>query len=203
MAAGVLEAVYKELARANNSHNIQLHQTRTGSYVQILARPSAVVVLLQAARAIAEELISDDSVDPAKPVKPAELAKSVDRAALTVSAEKPSIFQEPPIEIDKDFHVALEINPSSNDARPKLQLGQVDLISLELPEEFGTYTTKLAHCVYKGLKNAGRLDFSLTPRVHLGHCMLRTYPQGKSLYSYKEFHTMIKNPRASAWLKTW
>ncbi|OTA75797.1 hypothetical protein M434DRAFT_268364 [Hypoxylon sp. CO27-5] len=177
MASGVVEAVHKELTQAEDSYKFELRQTGQGSYLRFTAPAKKIPELVNAAQDTADELISDEP--------------------LKVSG----IFQEPPAQIDPSSQVILIIT-RSGEIRPRLQLGQGADTSTELPENFQQYETKLSNRVYKGLKKAGRLPLSLTLRVNLGYCMLRSYPQGKEVYNYREFHSMIKNPRASAWLKT-
>ncbi|XXG99107.1 pre-mRNA-splicing factor prp46 [Hypoxylon texense] len=180
MADGIIDVVYKELARANGGDGkVEFRQTDGGSYVKIMVPAKNITELVEAARSVAEDLIADNST------------------------ERPSIFQEPPVGVDKkDFRILLEIDPLTNSGRPKLQLGNDALTNPKLPEEFQDYTKRLNEYVYEGLKTAGRLPLSLTLRAHLGHYMLRTYPRGKEVYEYGDFHAMIKNPRASGWLKT-
>ncbi|KAI1407463.1 hypothetical protein F5Y13DRAFT_126064 [Hypoxylon sp. FL1857] len=177
MAAGVVEAVHKELTQADNYYKLELQETGQGPYLRILAPARNIAELASAAQDAADELISDD------PVK--------------VSG----IFQEPPARVSSSSQVVLVITQSGN-VRPTLQLGQGAGTSQELPEGFQEFSARLDNRVYRGLKKAGRLPLSLTLRVHLGYCMLRTYPQGKQVYRYRDFHNMVKNPRASGWLKT-
>lgn len=172
--------MYKELARASSDDgSVEFRQTNGGSYVRIIAPAKNITELLHAARSVAEDLISDNPTG------------------------RPSIFQEPPIGVDKkDFSILLEIDSLTNGGRPRLQLRNNNFTNSKLPEEFQDYTKRLNECVYKGLKMAGRLPLSLTLRAHLGHYMLRTYHSGKEVYEYGDFHAMVEHPRASGWLKT-
>ncbi|KAI2463654.1 hypothetical protein F4781DRAFT_109839 [Annulohypoxylon bovei var. microspora] len=178
MASGVVEAVHKELDRANVGSGLEIRKTGQGSYLRIIAPAKDIAEIISAAQDVADELISN------------------------VSARESGIFQEPPTGVDSASRVILDINTESGEVRPKLQPGQGAASSVEVTKNFHEYATKLNNRVYTGLKKAGRLPLSLTLRVHLGYCMLRTYPQGKNVYGYQEFHAMMKNPRASAWLKT-
>ncbi|KAI0839019.1 hypothetical protein F5Y06DRAFT_303563 [Hypoxylon sp. FL0890] len=176
VASGVVEAVYKELAQAEGCYKFELRQAGQGSYLRITAPAKNIPELVCAAQDAADELISDE--------------------AVRVSG----IYQEPPARVNPSSRVVLVTEPGQ--VRPRLQLGQGADTMLELPESFQEYATKLNDRVYRGLKKAGRLPLALTLRVQLGYCMLRSYPQGREVYEYRDFHAMIKNPRASAWLKT-
>ncbi|KAI1766001.1 hypothetical protein GGR53DRAFT_464748 [Hypoxylon sp. FL1150] len=177
MAAGVLEAVHKELARADSGRgNVDCRQTSEGSYVAITAPAKNLIHLLDAARSMAEDLVSDNPTG------------------------RPSIFQEPPI--NRDSRIVLTMDPQANGVRPKLQEEGNSLKSLELPEGFQEYSRRLNEYAYRGLKAAGRIPLSLTLRAHLGHYLLRTYPEGKEVYEYDEFRNLITHPRASGCLKT-
>ncbi|KAI1770945.1 hypothetical protein F4818DRAFT_226430 [Hypoxylon cercidicola] len=179
MAAGVVEAVHKELARANSGDGkVELRQTDGGSYMRVIVPSKNIMRLINAARSVTEELTEDSPT------------------------ERPGTFQEPPVIVNKDFRILLEIDSLTNNVRPRLQLGKDTPTSLKLPEDYQGYTKRLSEYIYKGLKTAGRLPLPLTLRAHLGHYMLRTYPLGKVVYEYNDFHTMIKHPRASGWLKT-
>ncbi|KAL7628190.1 hypothetical protein AAE478_002388 [Parahypoxylon ruwenzoriense] len=180
MASGVLEAVYKELTRANKNYSrvLELRYNREGPYLRIVAPTNDAIQLIRAARDQTAEFLSNEA------------------------SQTQGIFQEPPAAAENS-QVILDINPLSGDVRPKLQPRQDVVSSPEPPAIFNEYASSIAGNVCRALKKAGRLPLSLTLRIHLGHYMLRTYPQGKTLYEYSEFNAMMKNPRASGWLKTW
>ncbi|KAI1214015.1 uncharacterized protein F4807DRAFT_449432 [Annulohypoxylon truncatum] len=178
LASGVTEAVHKELTRANGGHGLEIRKTQEGSYLRIIAPSKNIAEVISAAQDVASELISDEST------------------------RGPGVFQEPPARISSASQVVLDINIESGEVRPKLQPGQGAADGVEVAGNFHEYVTKLNDRVCAGLKKAGRLPLSLTLRVHFGFCMLRAYPQGKKVYGYRDFCAMIRNPRASAWLKT-
>ncbi|KAI1079393.1 hypothetical protein F5B20DRAFT_581172 [Whalleya microplaca] len=182
LALGVIEAVYKELSRANSTHTIELRKTGDQSYLHIAAPAKDTAELVKAAGDLAEELISDQPTEGA------------------------GIFQEPPPKAHTSFHIVLDIMRSSREARPRLepQLNPcVDgTTSLERHDSFEEYKTSLDGILYRALKKAGRLSLSLALRVNLGFVMLQTYQQGNDVYDYNAFHTMVKNPRASGRLET-
>ncbi|KAI0379690.1 hypothetical protein F5Y04DRAFT_289763 [Hypomontagnella monticulosa] len=179
VAAGVVEATHKELARTSSSARPELRRFQDVTYLQVTTRTRQVAELINAAQSIVDDLTSDDST------------------------RGPGVFQEPPAELTDADQVMLDIDDSSGSARPRLQPGQgVDNCS-QRQLLFQEYATALNNRVWKDLKKAGRLPLSLTLRVRLGYGMLRSYPQDKLVYRYHDFHKMMQNPRASGDLKTW
>ncbi|KAI1459434.1 hypothetical protein F4805DRAFT_455918 [Annulohypoxylon moriforme] len=180
IASGVIEAVHKELARADGGRGLEIRKTQGGSYLRIIAPSRNIAEIISAAQDVADELISNESSGGS------------------------CVFQEPPTKVNSDCQVVLDINTESGEVRPTLRPGQgaATATAVEVARNFHEYATKLNDRVYAGLKKAGRLPLSLTLRVHFGNLMLRTYPQGKEVYEYRDFCAMMKNPRASAWLKT-
>ncbi|KAI0882676.1 uncharacterized protein GGS22DRAFT_190657 [Annulohypoxylon maeteangense] len=177
-ASGVIEAVHKELSRANGGRGLEIRKAQESAYLRIVAPSKNVAEMISAAQDVADELISNES------------------------SRAPGIFQEPPTKVDNACRVVLDVNEESGEVRPKLQQGQGAASSTDVAENFDEYAAKLNDRVCAGLKKAGRLPLSLTLRVHFGNCMLKTYPQGKEVYEYRDFCAMMRNPRASAWLKT-
>ncbi|OTB01483.1 hypothetical protein M426DRAFT_14368 [Hypoxylon sp. CI-4A] len=178
MTAGVIEAVYKEVNRASRGGKIELVKTRKTSYLRIVAPKKQIDGLVAAVQDITEELLASEST------------------------QRVGIFQEPPTGAAGTSQVVIEIDPLSQDGRPRLQPGADTAASFEFPESFEKYETKLTDRVYKGLKKAGRIPLSLTLRIHLGHFMLRNYNREPKAWDYRAFHGMVKDPRASGWLKT-
>ncbi|KAI0172363.1 hypothetical protein GGR52DRAFT_573503 [Hypoxylon sp. FL1284] len=179
MAAGIVVALYKELGQANDDDaRVKLGQSDGVSYLEFAAESKRISQLVNAALDMADELISDQP------------------------DEMPGIFQEPPVGIDKGSRVLLETDPVTEYIRPKLQPGTDGLVNLKLPEGLEHYAERLNEYIYRGLKIAGRLPMPLTIRAHLGQFMLRTYPIGKKVYEYDDFHAMVNHPRASGCLKT-
>ncbi|KAI1373583.1 hypothetical protein F4677DRAFT_428475 [Hypoxylon crocopeplum] len=177
-AAGVVEAVHKELSRGNSASQIELRQTGQGSYLRIAAPARNIAELIGVTQDVAEDLISDEPI------------------------QQPGIFQEPPTGVESAFQVVLDINAPKGGVRPMLQQTKDSVDGLKFPEDFQEYSTRLETSVYWGLKKAGRLPLSLTLRVRLGHFMFQRYPRGKEAYGYNDFHAMVKNPRASGRLET-
>ncbi|KAI1104128.1 hypothetical protein F4804DRAFT_203344 [Jackrogersella minutella] len=177
-AHGVVEAIHKEIIRGDNDHGLEIRQTGQGSYLCITAPAKNITEIISVVHDVADELIIDDS------------------------AQGTCVFQEPPLMVNSGSQVVLDINPRSGDVRPRLRLQNNATGSLDIAGDSREYAMKLKDRVYQGLKKAGRLPLSLTLRIHLGYCLLRSYPQGKETYGYREFNVMMKNPRASTWLKT-
>ncbi|KAI1137072.1 hypothetical protein F5Y05DRAFT_414796 [Hypoxylon sp. FL0543] len=177
VASGVVEAVHKELSQVEGPYKLELRKINKWSYLRITASEKNIPKLVCAVQDTTNDLISDE--------------------AVRVSG----IFQEPPARLKSSSQVVLIIAQSGH-ARPILQLGPGTDNDPERPESFQKYTAKLNDHVHRGLKKAGRLPLALNLRVQLGSCMLRTYPQGREVYKYSDFHAMVKNPRAAAWLKT-
>ncbi|KAF3060045.1 hypothetical protein GL218_05044 [Daldinia childiae] len=177
VASGVIEAVYKELSRAND--NLELRQTPQGSYMRINGLAKNIKEYINLVQDVAKDLISNDSIKGS------------------------NVFMEPPVEIDSTTQVLLYTNPVSGEVRPMLQPGQDAVAGLQLLETPEQYKAKLTDYLYKSLIKAGRLKLSLTLRVYLGQFILRKYPKSKEVYGYNDFHTILKNPRASGWLKNW
>ncbi|KAI1094761.1 hypothetical protein F5B19DRAFT_489980 [Rostrohypoxylon terebratum] len=178
VASGVIEAVHKELTRARGGHGIEIRKTREGSYLRITAPSKDIGEVISAAQSVADELISNES------------------------SWESGIFQEPPITVNSASQVVLDIDTQLGEVRPKLQIGKGVSDIAEVAGDFHEYVTKLSNRVYAGLKKAGRIPPSLKLRAHLGYCLLRTYPQDKIVYEYRDYCVMMKNPRASAWFKT-
>ncbi|KAK6958123.1 hypothetical protein Daesc_000916 [Daldinia eschscholtzii] len=178
VAAGVIEAVYKELSRVSG-YKIELKETTQGCFISITGRAKNIDEYIKLAQDVADDFISDDSIG------------------------RSNIFVEPPSQIDSAAQVVLYINPVSGEVRPMLQPGQDAVGSLQLLETPEEYKARLNQYLYKSLIKAGRLKLSLTLRVYLGQYILRKYPKGKEVYGYNDFHVMVKNPRASGWLKNW
>ncbi|KAI1446485.1 hypothetical protein F5Y02DRAFT_417124 [Annulohypoxylon stygium] len=178
VASGVIEAIHKELTRARGGHGLEIRETREGSYLRITAPSKDIAEVISAAQSVADELISNES----------SLGSGV--------------FQEPPTTVYSASRVVLDINTQSGEVRPKLQVGEGVSNIAEVNGDSHEYMTKLKNRVYAGLKKAGRIPLSLKLRAHFGYCLLRTYPQGKIIYGYRDYCVMMKNPRASAWLKT-
>ncbi|KAI0110009.1 hypothetical protein F4814DRAFT_425325 [Daldinia grandis] len=178
VASGVIEAVHKELSRANDN-NLELRKTPEGSYIRINGLAKNIKEYVNLAQDVAEDLISNESIRGS------------------------NVFMEPPTEINSTTQVLLHADPVSGEVRPMLQLGQDAIAGLQLLEVPEQYKAKFNDYLYKSLVKAGRLKLSLTLRVYLGQYILRKYPKGKEVYGYNDFHSMVKNPRASGWLKNW
>ncbi|KAI1806476.1 hypothetical protein F4811DRAFT_550962 [Daldinia bambusicola] len=178
VAAGVIEAVYKELSRVSD-YKVELRETPQGSFISITGIAKNINEYIRLAQDVADDFIFNESIGGS------------------------TVFVEPPPQIDSAAQVVLRADPVSGEVRPILQPGQDAIASLQLLETPEDCRAKLTQYLYKSLVKAGRLKLSLTLRVYLGQFMLRKYPRSKEVYGYNDFHTMVKHPRASGWLKTW
>ena len=170
----IIEAIYQELVPRAGSGIIERRGDAPYTYIHIETdSENETRFLVQAARDLADDLISD---------------KAADTTAL---------FQEPPVGSMENIQVVFDVQKSG--ARPKLK--SIPTKVPKDTGEAVDSEAQLSRTVYRNLKRAVRQQLALAVRVRFGHFILQSYPQGQQAVDYQHFRTMVDGPRVSGYFQ--